>query len=111
MFEKMFGGTEEERLKFLRVRSLITIPCGIALVINKELMVVFAFLMMFVWGWGVIKNYFALTSFFALLSQSTFGKVCAFGIYLIVAYMTGIIISFIGCIYYIILEVKNIKGN
>ena len=111
MFEKMFGGTEEERLKFLRVRSLITIPCVIGAFINNELITVFVFLMMFVWGWGVVKNYFALTSFFAILSGSLFGKILTFAIYLIIAYISGIFLAFIGCVYYLVLEIKNIKNK
>lgn len=68
MFKRIFGGTEEEQIKFLQVRSIITlISLPIAAVISWGLI---ALVMLFIWGWSVVKNWFGITAIGAIFSRN-----------------------------------------
>ena len=100
MFNRIFGGTEEEQLRFLHIRSIITIvTLGIAIAsafISPTASVGVAVVMIFIWGWNVIKNWFGITTLGALFSGNVVIGVILFVLYILIAYIVGIIFAFIG---------------
>ena len=110
MFSRIFGGSDEDQLRFLEVRSIITI---IALLVafvgsffSSEASALVAVVMLFVWGWNVVKNWFGITTLGAIFSGNIVIGVVLFMIYLIVAYLAGIVFAFLGVGRWIYLKIK-----
>ena len=100
MFERIFGGTDAEQMQFLETRSAITL---IALVVGivggffiPEAPAISAVVMLFVWGWNVVKNWFGITTVAAIFSNNIVIGVVLFLLYLIVAYLAGIVFAVLG---------------
>ena len=72
MFNRIFGGTDAEQLQFLEVRSIITIAAlviaGVASFFTPNALSLIAIVMLFIWGWNVIKNWFGFTTLGAIFS-------------------------------------------
>lgn len=113
MFKRIFGGTDAEQLQFLEVRSIITIAAFvIALVASAftpNALSLIALVMLFIWGWGVVKNWFGVTSLGALFSGNVVIGVVLFMAYLIAAYLVGIIFAILGVGRWIYLRIKYRK--
>lgn len=110
MFSRIFGGSDEDQLRFLEVRSIITI---IALLVafvgsffSSEAPALIAVVMLFVWGWNVVKNWFGITTLGAIFSGNIVIGVVLFMIYLIVAYLAGIVFAILGVGRWIFLKIK-----
>ena len=115
MFEKIFGGTEEQQLQFLKWRSWLTIiiffACGILTELGVDFIGLYGAIVLFVWGWGVVKNWFGFTSILALLSNNIMIGAILFVIYLVIAYFAGFLTSIIGIIryFYLMAKLRNRK--
>lgn len=100
MLSRIFGGTEEEQLKFLQIRSIITILALViaivSAIISPAASVGVAAAMIFIWGWNVIKNWFGITTFGAIFSGNIVIGVILFVLYILIAYIVGIVFAFIG---------------
>lgn len=100
MLDRIFGGTDEEQLQFLEARSIITIVAmvvGIAAsLFSAEALGLIGFVMLFVWGWTVVKNWFGITAIGILFSGNIVIGVIIFLFYLIAAYFAGIVFAFLG---------------
>lgn len=115
MFERIFGGSDEEQLAFLGTRSIITIvACVLGIICSfftENALALIAIVMLFIWGWNVVKNWFGLTTIGAIFSGNIVIGVILFLIYLIVAYLVGIVFAFLGVGRWIYLKVKYRSGN
>ena len=67
-----FGGTDEDQLRFLETRSIITIAVLIialvASVFSPKALGLIAVVMLFFWSWNVVKNWFDITTLDAIFS-------------------------------------------
>lgn len=115
MFNRIFGGSDAEQIKFLETRSIITL---IALVVSliasifvEGAIAIVAFVMLFIWGWSVIKNWFGITTFAAIFSGNIVLGVVLFLLYILAAYFAGIVFAFIGIGRWIYLKVKYRSSN
>lgn len=110
MFNRIFGGSDAEQLCFLETRSIITIAAIIiglvASVFSPEALGLIAFVMLFVWGWNVIKNWFGITTLGAIFSGNIVIGVILFMIYIVAAYLAGIVFAFLGVGRWIYLKMK-----
>lgn len=110
MFNRIFGGSEAEQLQFLETRSIITIVAVVvglvASIFAPEALSLIAIVMLFIWGWNVVKNWFGITTLGAIFSGNIVIGVVLFMIYLIVAYLAGIVFAFLGVGRWIYLKVK-----
>ena len=110
MFARIFGGSDEEQLHFLEVRSIITIiallVAFVASIFASDAMAIVALVMLFIWGWSVIKNWFGITTLGAIFSGNIVIGVVLFMIYLIIAYLAGIVFAFLGVGRWIYLKIK-----
>lgn len=110
MFNRIFGGSDAEQLQFLEMRSIITIAVVIvalvASVFVPEALSLIAVVMLFIWGWNVIKNWFGITTLSAIFSGNVVIGVIIFLFYLIVAYLVGILFAFLGVGRWIYLKMK-----
>lgn len=111
MFNRIFGGSDAEQLQFLEVRSIITIIAVVVAIIasffSSEALALIAVVMLFIWGWNVVKNWFGTTTLGAIFSGNVVIGVILFMIYLIVAYLAGIVFAFLGVGRWIYLKVKH----
>ena len=114
MFERIFGGSEEQQLQFLEIRSIATIAAlVIALVMSPfvpEASALIAAVMIFIWGWSVIKSWFGVTVVGILFSGNVVWGVILFLLYVVGAYLVGIFFAVIGVIRWIWLRVKRAVG-
>ncbi|MBR5020043.1 MAG: hypothetical protein IKY17_00295 [Oscillospiraceae bacterium] len=110
MFNRIFGGTDAEQLQFLEVRSIITIAAlviaGVASFFTPNALSLIAIVMLFIWGWNVIKNWFGFTTLGAIFSGNVVIGVVIFMFYLVVAYLVGMIFAVLGVGRWIYLKVK-----
>ena len=110
MLDRIFGGTIEMQLQFLEARSIITIITLIASIVMSfvvpEALGLIALVMMFVWGWGVMKNWFGITAIGILLSGNLVVGVVLFVLYVTAAYLLGMVFSVLGVGRWIYLKVK-----
>lgn len=127
MFRKLFGETEQEQIQFLHVRTIITMVLLALLVIALILKVVGfsegaefvgniagmggTIILLFVWGWPVIKGLFGITTVGAIFSGNVVIGVVLFVIYICLAFLLGIIFAFLGTGRYIYLQVKYGKKS
>lgn len=115
MFNRIFGGSDAEQLAFLETRSVITIAAlVIALVASlfaPEASALIAVVMLFIWGWGVVKSLFGITTLGAVFSGNIVIGVVLFVLYLIVAYFAGIVFAFLGVGRWIYLKYKYSAGK
>ena len=110
MLNRIFGGSDYEQLQFLEWRSLVTI---VAMVVaffgnkhNSDSIILIAVVLLFIWGWGVVKNWFGFTTVSSLLSNNVAVGVIFFLIYLCAAYLAGIFFAFIGILRWLYLRIK-----
>ncbi len=126
MFRRLFGETEQEQIAFLHPRAIATIVILIMVVVALLLDVIglsggasaiigvaemgFA-IMPLVWGWPVIKGLFGITAVGAIFSGNAVIGVVLFVLYIVLAYLLGLIFAFIGTIRYIYLRIKYGKNS
>ena len=105
MFKRLFGETEEDQLKFLQPKAIITV---ISIVLCFfDLTSVFALVMLFIWGWGVVKSLFGIASIGAIFSGNVVFGCVIFVLYVFVAYFAGIVCALLGTGRYVYLLVKS----
>lgn len=73
---------------------------------SPEALGLIAVVMLFIWGWNVVKNWFGITTLGAIFSGNVVIGVILFMIYLIVAYLVGIVFAFLGVGRWIYLKMK-----
>ncbi len=126
MFRKLFGETEQDQIQFLCPRAIATLVLLALVVVALILYAVglsggagtiseiaemgFAIVMLFVWGWPVVKGLFGITATGAIISGNVVIGVVWLVIYFMLAYFLGIIFAFIGTIRYIYLLIKQGKN-
>ncbi len=126
MIRRLFGETEQEQLEFLHPRAIATIIILVLVIVALILNLVgfsdgagkvirmaemgFAIIMLFVWGWPVVKRLFGITAIAALFSGNIVIGVLFFVLYITLAYFLGIIFAFIGTTRYIYLRIKYGKN-
>ena len=126
MFRKLFGETEQDQIQFLCPRAIATLVLLALVVVALILYAVglsggagtiseiaemgFAIVMLFVWGWPVVKGMFGITATGAIISGNVVIGVVWLVIYFMLAYFLGIIFAFIGTIRYIYLLIKQGKN-
>lgn len=126
MFRKLFGETEQDQIQFLCPRAIATLVLLALVVVALILYAVglsggagtiseiaemgFAIVMLFVWGWPVVKGLFGITATGAFFSGNAVIGVVWFVVYFMLAYFLGIIFAFIGTIRYIYLLIKQGKN-
>ena len=110
MFKRILGGSDVEQLQFLEVRSIITIIALVVAIVASffyaEALGLIAVVMLFIWGWNVLKNWFGITTLGAIFSGNVVIGVFLFIVYLIVAYLAGIAFAFLGVGRWIYLKMK-----
>lgn len=110
MLDRIFGGSDEEQLRFLEVRSIITILALIVAFVGSffstEVPALLAVVMLFIWGWNVVKNWLGITTLGAIFSGNIVIGVVLFMVYLIVAYLAGVVFAFLGVGRWIYLKIK-----
>lgn len=110
MFRRIFGGSDSDQLRFLEWRSIVTIIALVAALIgyshNSDSLILIAVVLLFLWGWGVLRNWFGFTTVSSLLSNNVAIGVIFFLIYLCAAYLIGIVFAFIGILRWIYLRIK-----
>ncbi len=122
MFRKLFGETEQDQLQYLKNRSIVTIIIVALVLVALLLNVVglkggagtiagiaeigFAIVMLFVWGWPIIKKLFGITTIGVILSGNVIVGLLLFLFYILLAYFLGIVFAFIGTIRYLFLLIK-----
>lgn len=115
MFNRIFGGTEEEQMQFLQIRSIVTIVALVITMVSAfffpEASGLIAAVMIFIWGWNVIKCWFGITTLGAIFSGNVVIGVILFLLYIIAAYIVGIVFAFIGVGRWIYLKIKMNKNN
>lgn len=127
MFRKLFGETEQDQIQFLCPRAIATLVLLALVVVALILYAVglsggagtiseiaemgFAIVMLFVWGWPVVKGLFGITATGAFFSGNAVIGVVWFVVYFMLAYFLGIIFAFIGTIRYIYLLIKQGKNK
>ena len=127
MFKKLFGETELEQLQYLQWRALITLSLIAILIVALIMSLIgidsiagvfggiaemgIAIIMLFIWGWGVIKRLFGIVTIGAIFSNNIVIGVILFILYFMLAYFLGIIVGFIGTCRFVYLKVKLGKAN
>lgn len=110
MLNRIFGGSDAQQLQFLETRSIITIVTLIISLVASafvpEAVGLIAFVMLFVWGWSVLKNWFGITSLAALFLDNIVLGVILFFFYIVGAYLTGVVFAFLGVGRWIYLKIK-----
>lgn len=110
MFNRIFGGSDAEQLQFLETRSIITIVvlviALVASIFSPDALGLIGAVMLFIWGWNVVKNWFGITTLGAIFSGNIVIGVVLFLIYLIIAYLVGVFFAFLGVGRWIYLKMK-----
>lgn len=113
MFQRLFGNTDDIQVQYLQWRVIVTLACLAvclaALIFEFNAGPLFALVMLFVWGWGVVKSLFGVASVAAIFSGNVIFGVIIFLFYVIVAYLAGVFCAFLGVGRYIYLKVKAVK--
>lgn len=110
MFERIFGGTDAEQMEFLQIRSILTIVAIVvslvAAIFVPEALGIVGAVMLFVWGFGVLKAMFGITAIGILFSGNIVLGVILFLLYIMAAYFAGLLFAFVGVGRWIYLKVK-----
>ena len=120
MIRKLFGNTEEEQFKYLRWRiialaiSLVILLIGIIFgeVLEIEFFNVFGTVgegmcafMMLIFGWAIMKGIFGFATVGALFSRNVMIGVIIFVAFIIIGYLGGIFVAFVGvCRFFVLLK-------
>ena len=115
MFARIFGGTDEEQMKFLETRSIITLAALVVGIVGgffvSEAPAIIAVVMLFVWGWNVVKRWFGVTTVAAIFANNIVIGVVLFVLYLMVAYFAGIVFAVLGVGRWIYLKATHRGGS
>lgn len=115
MLSRIFGGTEEDQLRFLQIRSIITLVAlviaGVCAPFIPEASIVLTSVIVLIWGWSVIKNWFGITTLGAIFSGNVVIGVLLFVLYLFAAYIVGIFFALIGIFRWLYLKIKMRKKD
>lgn len=104
MFERLFGETPEEQIQYLKKRVIITGICFL-----PGLSSFWALAMLVLWGWNTVKSLFHIASIGIIFSGNIVYGAFIFVIYILIAYVAGMIVSFLGIgrYIYLILATRN----
>ncbi len=119
MFSKMFGGTEEMQMQYLKPRVIATAADLVLLLIGAIFQLgglvstaggLLAILAL-VWAWSFMRAWFGVTTLGALFTGNVIFGVVIFVLYIFIGYIFGLIALLIGCGRYIYLLVKRSKSG
>ena len=112
MFERLFGYTREQQMRYLQPRVLITAPVIIlgflAMLLGSSSGAIVA-IAAYVWAWTFMKNWFGITSIGAIFSGNIVIGVFLFLAYLVIGYFIGLITFLLGLIRYIQLKLTYMR--
>ena len=110
MFRRLFGTSDAQQLQFLEVRSIATIVILVVSIIVSfflpQALAAIGAVMLFVWGWPGLKKLFGITTIGALFFNNIVIGVVLFLLYIIAAYLAGVVVAFLGIGRWIYLKVK-----
>lgn len=107
MFQRLFGESDTQQLQYLQTRVIITIIS--VFLCFLDLTSIFALVMLFVWGWSVVKSLFGFATVGAIFSGNIMLGSIIFLFYIIIAYLAGMVCAVLGTGRYIYLIVKKAK--
>ena len=107
MFKRLFGETDEEQLRFLQPRAIITLVSLVLCFFGPAAII--AVVMIFVWGWGVVKSLFGIASIGAIFSGNVVLGSAIFVLYILLSYIAGIVCAVLGTCRYVYLKIKSLK--
>lgn len=112
MFQRLFGETIEEQIKYLQWRVIVTIvsiaACALGfLAFQSNWTPIIAIVMLFVWGWNVVRTWFGFTTVASILTGNVVFGVIIFLAYVIIAYLIGVVFAFLGIGRYIYLKIAQ----
>lgn len=112
MIQRLFGETTAEQLAYLQWRVIVTIisvaACALGfLVFQSNWTPIIAIVMLFVWGWNVVKKWFGFTTIAAIFTGNIVFGVVIFVFYVVVAYLAGVVFALVGTGRYIYLKVAR----
>lgn len=115
MWSRLFGENESAQLQFLQPRVILTVLSGIAavigMVIQVDLTMLFALVMLFVWGWSAVKSLFGVTTIGAIFSGNAVIGAILITFYVLFAYVFGLVVAALGVGRYIYLKLKLAKAK
>lgn len=125
MTRKLFGETEEEQYRYLKPR-LIALGVGIAaLLIGLVLMqftaslgssignigVGICMIVMLIFGWSIMRGIFGYATVGTLFSRNVVIGVVIFVVYVLIGYLGGFVVAFIGlCRFLVLLKKRRENG-
>lgn len=107
MFNRFFGETISDQIRYLQPRVIVTVVSLLLCLFG--LTEIFALVMLFVWGWNVVKALFGFATIGAIFSGNAVFGCVIFLFYIIVAYLAGIVFAAIGTGRYIYLKIKELQ--
>lgn len=125
MTRKLFGETEEEQYRYLKPR-LIAFGVGItALLIGLVLMqftaslgssignigVGICMIVMLIFGWSIMRGIFGYATVGALFSGNVVIGVVIFVVYVLIGYLGGFVVAFIGLCRFLVLLKKRREND
>ena len=124
MVKKLFGETEEQQFMYLQPR-LLALGIGIVILLVGFLLIkigisfgeaigsigaCICIIIMFMFAWLIMKKILGITTIGALLSGNVVIGVVIFVLFILIGYLGGIFVAFVGlCRFFVLL--KKRKGN
>lgn len=124
MIRKLFGETEEEQYRYLKPR-LIALGVGIAALLTGLVIMQFSesiggsigsvgagicVIVALIFGWSIMRGLFGYVSVGDLFSANIMIGVVALVLFVLIGYLGGFVVAFIGlCRFFVLL--KKRKGN
>ena len=124
MIKKLFGETEEQQFMYLQPR-LLALGVGIVILLVGFLLTkigisfgevigsigaCICIIIMFMFAWLIMKKILGITTIGALLSGNVVIGVVIFVLFILIGYLGGIFVAFVGlCRFFVLL--KKRKGN
>ena len=124
MVKKLFGETEEQQFMYLQPR-LLALGIGIVILLVGFLLTkigisfgeaigsigaCICIIIMFMFAWLIMKKILGITTIGALLSGNVVIGVVIFVLFILIGYLGGIFVAFVGlCRFFVLL--KKRKGN
>lgn len=124
MIKKLFGETEEEQYRYLKPR-LTALGVGVGALLIGLILMQFSeslgssiggigegicVIVALIFGWSIMRGFFGYATVGALFSGNVVIGVVIFVVYVLIGYLGGFVVAFIGlCRFFVLL--KKRKGN
>jgi len=124
MIRKLFGETDEQQFRYLKPR-LIALGVGVALVLIGLLLIMLGVsfgeaigslgsgvcvIVLLIFGWAVVRALSGFATVGALLTNNIIVGVVLLVVFLIVGYLAGVVVAFVGLCRFLVL-LKKRKGT